>query len=98
MQSNFFLINKGSVLFLHYCTYTQPCTNPQNIPPNPSNTPAYNTVPPSTLTNSTVSNPTYINTFKSISEPIKPFDGLDHNYIPEEPLQHNGARVTFSLG
>ena len=41
---------------------------------------------------------TYINSSTSISEPIKPFDGLDHNYTPEEYLQHFEARVTFSLG
>ena len=46
----------------------------------------------------TVSNPTYINSFTSISEPIKPFDGLDHKYTREEYLQHIEARVTFSLG
>ena len=28
----------------------------------------------------------------------QPFDGLDHNYTPEEYLQHIEARVTFSLG
>ena len=33
-----------------------------------------------------------------MSELIKPFDGLDHNYTPEECLQHIEARVTFSLG
>ena len=46
----------------------------------------------------TISQPTYINYSTSISEPIKPFDGLDHNYTPEEYLQHIEARVTFSLG
>ena len=45
-----------------------------------------------------MSHPTYINSSTSISEPIKPFDGLDHNYTPEEYLQHIEARVTFSLG
>ena len=47
---------------------------------------------------STLNTPTYINSATSISEPIKPFDGLDHNYTPEEYLQHIDARVTFSLG
>ena len=46
---------------------------------------------------STLSTPTYINSATSISEPIKPFDGLDHNYTPEY-LQHIEARVTFFLG
>ena len=45
-----------------------------------------------------MSHPTYITSSTSISEPIKPFDGLDHNYTPEEYLQHFEARVTFSLG
>ena len=45
-----------------------------------------------------MSHPTYINSSTSISEPIKPFDGLDHNYTPEEDLQHIEARVTFALG
>ena len=45
-----------------------------------------------------MSHPTYINTSTSLSEPIKPFDGLDHSYTPEEYLQHSEARVTFSLG
>ena len=45
-----------------------------------------------------MSHPKYINSSTSISEPIKPFDGLDHNYTPEEYLQHIEARVTFSLG
>ena len=65
---------------------------------NISNIPTYNTTPPSTITPNTISHPTYISSSTSISEPIKPFDGLDHNYTPEEYLQHIEARVTFSLG
>ena len=65
---------------------------------NFSNNPTYNTTPPSTVSHNTMSRPTYINFSTSISEPIKPFDGLDHNYTPEEYLQHIEARVTFSLG
>ena len=45
-----------------------------------------------------MSHPIYIKSSTSISEPIKPFDGLDHNYTPEEYSQHIEARVTFSLG
>ena len=45
-----------------------------------------------------MSHPTYITSSTSISEHIKFFDGLDHNYTPEEYLQHIEARVTFSLG
>ena len=63
-----------------------------------SNNPTYNTTPPSTISHNTMSHPTNINSSTSISEPIKPFDGLDHNYTPEEYLQHIEARVTFSLG
>ena len=66
--------------------------------PNISNNPTYNTTPPSTMSHNTMSHPTYINSSTSISEPIKPFDGLDHNYTPEEYLQQIEARVTFSLG
>ena len=43
-------------------------------------------------------NQPYINSSTSIAEPVKPFNGLDHNYTPEEYLQHIEARVTFSLG
>ena len=66
--------------------------------PNISNNPTYNTTPPSTISHNTMSHPTYINSSTSVSEPIKPFDGLDHNYTPEEYLQHIEAPVTFSLG
>ena len=65
---------------------------------NISNVPSYNTTPPSTIPQSTLSPPTFINSSTSISEPIKPFDGLDHIYTPEEYLQHIEARVTFLLG
>ena len=65
---------------------------------NISNVPTYNTVQPSTITQNTLPQPTYISSSTSISEPIKPFDGLDHNYTPEEYLQHIEARVTFFLG
>ena len=65
---------------------------------NISNNRIYNTAPPSTISHNTMSHPTYTNSSTSISEPIKPFDGLDHNYTPEEYIQHIEARVTFSLG
>ena len=79
-------------------TYTQPFTNTPNILSNVSNIPTYNTIPPSTKPQSTVSHPTNKNSTTSISEPIKPFDGLDHYYTPEKFLQHIEALVTFSLG
>ena len=79
-------------------TYTQPLPTTRNITSNASHTPTYNTIPTSTTHQSTVSHPTYINSSTSISQSMKPFDGLDHNYTPEEYLQHIEARVTFSLG
>ena len=72
--------------------------NPTTSFTNISNNPTYNTTLTSTIPHSTLSHPTYINSSTSISEPIKPFDGLDHNYTPEEYLHHFEARVTFSLG
>ena len=51
---------------------------------NTSKNPTYNTAPPSNISHNTISHPTYINSSTSISEPIKPFDGLDHNYTLEE--------------
>ena len=65
---------------------------------NISNVPTYYTTPPSTIPQSTLSQPTFINSSTSISEPIKLFDDLNHKYTPEEYLQHIEARVTFSLG
>ena len=41
---------------------------------------------------------TFINMSTSIPEPIKPFDGLDHSYTPEEYLQQVEARLTFAIG
>ena len=79
-------------------TYKLPFTNTQIISSNTSNILTYNTVHPSTIPQSTVSHPTYINSSTSVSEPIKPLDGLDHNYTPEKYLQHTEARATFSLG
>ena len=53
---------------------------------------------PYTQPSTTISNPTSNISSTSVSEPIKPFDDLDHKYTPEEHLQHIEARVTFSLG
>ena len=69
-------------------TYTQLLPNTQNITSNASRTPTYITIPTSTIPQSTVSLPTYINSSTSIFEPIKPFDGLEHDYTPEEYLYH----------
>ena len=65
---------------------------------NISKVPTYNTVQASTISQNTIPQPTYINSSTSVSEPNKPFGGLDHNYLPEESLQHIEPRVTFSLG
>ena len=48
--------------------HNTPTTSFTNI----SNVPTYNTVPPSTISQNTISQPTYINSSTSISEPIKP--------------------------
>ena len=91
-SSQFQISNPPSTTLRTYlyinATYTQPVTNPSLILSNFSNIPTYNTVPPSTIPQSTVSQPTYKNSSTSISQSIKPFDGLDHNYSPEEYLQH----------
>ena len=76
---------------------TQVPTNTNNLQTYTSHSNFHITHPyaqPST----TDSTPTYINSSISISEPIKPFDGLDYKYTPEEYLQHIEARVTFSFG
>ena len=41
---------------------------------------------------------TFINTSASIPEHMKPFDGFDHPYTPEEYLQQVEARLTFAIG
>ena len=79
-------------------TYTQPAITPPHLLSNAYNIPTYNTNLSSTINQPTISQPAFINSSTSISEPVNPFDGLDHNYTPEEYLQHIEARVTFSLG
>ena len=41
---------------------------------------------------------TFINMSASTPEPMKPFDGLDLSYTPEECLQQVEARLTFAIG
>ena len=41
---------------------------------------------------------TFINTSASRPESMKPFDGLDHYYTPEEYLEQVEARLTFAIG
>ena len=45
-----------------------------------------------------VQHDTLMNMSASIPEPMKPFDGLDHSYTPEEYLQQVEARLTFAIG
>ena len=40
---------------------------------------------------------TFMNMSASIPEPMKPFDGLDHSYTPEEYLQQVEAKLTFAI-
>ena len=79
-------------------TFIRPQANTLNIPQTSFTSHNTHTIPSSTTPSTTLNTPTYINSSASVSEPIKPFDGLDHNYTPEEYLQHIEARVTFSLG
>ena len=76
----------------------QPQANTLNIHPNFFNSHTTHAIPLSTAPLTTLNTPTYINSSSSIPEHIKPFDGLDHNYTPEEYLQHIEARDTYSLG
>ena len=64
----------------------------QHIPPQPSQQLA----PP--LQYLQMPQDTFINMSASIPEPMKPFDGLDHSYTPEEYLQQVEARLTFAIG
>ena len=72
-------------------------TNTNNLQTNTSLS-NYHITHPSAQPLTTVSNPIFVNSFASVSEPIKSFDGLDHKYTPEGCLQHIDARVTRSLG
>ena len=63
-------------------TYIQLFTNPSSKSSNVSNITTYNTVPPSTIPQSKISQPTYINSSTSIFEPIKPLN--NRNYTPDE--------------
>ena len=83
--------------------------NNQNVNHNPStNQQPVNTTQPRTHSNiQTLSTPiqyipvqhdTFMNMSASIPEPMKPFDGLDHSYTPEEYLQQVEARLTFAIG
>ena len=84
---------------------TNPCftpiseipTNTNNLQTNSSHSNSH-IKHPYAQPSATMSNPTYLNSSASTSEKIKPFDGLDRKYTPEEYLQHIEARVTFSLG
>ena len=76
-----------------------PNHNPNQLPPN-----TIQHIPPP-LTQQLAPPPqyfpmpqdTFINMSASIPEPMKPFDGLDHSYTPEEYLQQVEARLTFAI-
>ena len=68
--------------------------NPTQISPTVNM--AQSVVPP--LQYIPIQQDTFINTSASIPEPMKPFDGLDHFYTPEEHLQQVEARLTFAIG
>ena len=81
----------------------------QNINYNPStNQLPINTMQPVTLPHTQsaatplqyipVQHDRFINMSASIPEPMKPFDGLDRSYTPEEYLQQVEARLTFVIG
>ena len=63
-------------------TISQPVNMIQPVAPSPQYIP--------------IQQDTFINTSASIPEPMKPFDGLDHSYTPEEYLQVE-ARLTFAI-
>ena len=73
----------------------------QHITHNPTtNTQPVNTIhptvpPPQDIP---IQQDTFINTSASIPEPMKPFDGFDPSYTPEENLQQVEARLTFAIG
>ena len=81
----------------------------QNINYNPdTNQLPINTMQPVTLPHTQpvatplqyipVQHDTFMNMSASIPEPMKPFDGLDLSYTPEEHLQQVEARLTFAIG
>ena len=65
-------------------TISQPVNMVQSVVPPPQYIP--------------IQQDTFINTSASIPEPMKPFDGLDHSYTPEEYLQQVEERLTFTIG
>ena len=72
-----------------YTTNTCPIFSTQNTHNiHPSSNVNHHTTPSSTLLLFTVSNPTHVKSSASISEPLKPIDGLDRKYTIEEFLQH----------
>ena len=83
-----------------YQMHSNPNPNPNPLPQNTiQHIPPQNTqqiIPP--LQYLPMPQDTFINMSASIPEPIKPFDGLDHSYTPEEYLQQVEARLTFAIG
>ena len=107
-------ITQDSQRRLHNPPLTQIPTDPlYQTHPNPNPNPNPSPLPPNTiqhipppLTQQLAPPPqylpmpqdTFINMSASIPEPMKPFDGLDHSYTPEEYLQQVEARLTFAIG
>ena len=85
---------------MHPSTNTNPNPNPNPLPQNTTQH-----IPPQ-LTQQVapplqylpIPQDTFMNMSASIPEPMKPFDGLDHSYTPEEYLQQVEARLTFAIG
>ena len=85
----------SSIRTISYFTpISQVRTNTNNLQSNTSHS-NYHITHPYYQPSTTISNPLYITSSTSISEPIKSFDGLDHKYTPDEFLQHIEPRVTF---
>ena len=107
-------ITQDSQRRLHNPPLTHIPTDPlYQMHPNPNPNPNSNPLPQNTiqhipppLTHQLAPPPqylpmpqdTFINMSASILEPMKPFDGLDHSYTPEEYLQQVEARLTFAIG
>ena len=93
---NVSVLSSSSIKLNQYFTpISQIPTNTNNLQTNTSHS-NYHITQPFAQPSVSISNPTYKSSSASISEPIKPFDGLDHKYTPEEYAEHIEAGVTFS--
>ena len=73
--------------------YQHKTYNPTRISPNVNM--AQSVAPP--LQYIPIQHDTFIKTSASIPQPMKPFDGLDHSYTPEEYFHQVEARLTFAI-